>query len=262
MNGKTRKALVATAIGFLIGVALAVKLREWNAWAPWISPFAGGLVGYLSYEFRKVVEAAGKAWAEISGWRITKNQLLGFLRITGIALISPVIFLVIATSLVTPIAVIFLHTLGEPVKATEFFHPFALVLYSLIGALILCISAAVTDGRGVKAAERYDTYLWYALARFNPIAVWLYWPARLAIWGIPRIPSGAKKVGIFFATFFKLIHSQRRLIIFTWVFLGVLAFLLNIPFWPCFIGTLVGCAASIELIGKRWLGTLPALNGA
>ncbi|MDO8574383.1 MAG: hypothetical protein Q7R86_02045 [bacterium] len=261
MNGRTSKALMATAIGFLIGVALAVKLREWNAWAPWISPFAGGLVGYLSYEFRKVVEAAGKAWAEISGWRITKNQLLGFLRITGIALISPVIFLVIAASLVTPIVVI-IHTLGGLVTATDSFHPFALVLYPLIGGGVFCISAAVADERGVKAVERYDTYLWYVLARINPIAIWLYWPARLAIWGIPRIPGGAKKVGIFFATFFKLIHSQRRLIIFTWVFLGVSAFLLNIPFWPCFIGTLVGCAASIELIGKRWLGTLPALNGA
>ncbi|MEK7138441.1 MAG: hypothetical protein AAB787_02950 [Patescibacteria group bacterium] len=85
---------------------------------------------------------------------------------------------------------------------------------------------------------------------------------QLATWIIPKIPTAAKNVGLFFKTFFRLIHSQRRLIIFTWVFLGVSSFILSNSFWPCFISGLAGCALSIELIGKRWLKTLPALNGA
>lgn len=265
MNGKTTTLVAAIAIGFLTGVALAAGLGGWLAWI--LGPISGGLVGYFSYNFKAVLRAIPRAWAEISKWRITEKQALVVLRATGrglgAVLLSFITFLVVGTSVMAPLVAAVSYVSGQPLEAdpVNLFLLFILTIVMVGGIFTVC-SGAIADAKGVKAAARYGEYLWYALVRFNPVAAWIYWPIRGIIWAIPRIPKAVVVLGRFFSRLFRLIHSERRLIAGVWAFLGVLSWLLSVPFWICFAGSVLGGVISVELIGKRLLKTLPAYNGA
>lgn len=56
---RTLKIFIACALGALIGSLVALQLNHY-LW--WIGLFAGGLTGYLSYQFHEVVSAVRIAW--------------------------------------------------------------------------------------------------------------------------------------------------------------------------------------------------------
>jgi hypothetical protein len=65
------KVFFSTALGSLIGTIVSLELPDLF----WILGLAiGGLVGYLSYEFKTVLEAIPKAWKAVVGWRIDKTK--------------------------------------------------------------------------------------------------------------------------------------------------------------------------------------------
>lgn len=53
------KVFIASALGAFIGSLVALQL---NAYLWWLGLIAGGLVGYLSYEFKAVLRAIPVAW--------------------------------------------------------------------------------------------------------------------------------------------------------------------------------------------------------
>lgn len=63
---ETMKVFVACAIGAFIGTIVTLEVNHYF-W--WLGLLAGGFVGYISYEFKKVVMAIPTAWRKASGWQ-------------------------------------------------------------------------------------------------------------------------------------------------------------------------------------------------
>jgi hypothetical protein len=66
MKREAGKVFFASALGAGIGALVALEVV---AWLWWIGLIVGGLVGYLSYEFKTVLAALPKAYRAARGWQ-------------------------------------------------------------------------------------------------------------------------------------------------------------------------------------------------
>lgn len=252
MNGKTTKVALAIAIGSLAGVAMAMKLGGWLAWL--LGPTSGGLIAYFAYEFKTAIAAIPKAWVRATSWQLNRTAIRHGLKVIllfGLAWIMVAINVLIFIHMVAFI----LGAWRPDVSAQSIAvicSSFGFISIAMICTMMLITSEEIEEGVSSKTYFR----------TFNPIAVYIYWPIRGIVWMTPRVPKVAVILGRFLSHLFRLIHSERRLIAGTWTFLGVLSWLLSVPFWICFAGSILGGVVSVEAIGKRLLKTLPAYNGA
>ncbi|MEK7138440.1 MAG: hypothetical protein AAB787_02945 [Patescibacteria group bacterium] len=151
MNGRTSKALITTAIGLLIGIALVPKLQTIYTWLAWIAPFVGGIFGYLSYEFRTVWKAVGQAWTEVSGSKITRKGILQFLHVIGLITATPIVLMIIGFNLSL---IVFLP--NEPEKlipgSGDWFN------LALLGLGISWIVRSIAEDFKVLETTRFEGY--------------------------------------------------------------------------------------------------------
>jgi len=77
MNRESGKVFVACALGAFIGALAALEL---NSYFWWLGLIVGGLVGYLTYEFKEVIEAVRQAWKAVVSWRISFDTIKKILR--------------------------------------------------------------------------------------------------------------------------------------------------------------------------------------
>ncbi|MBU4223628.1 hypothetical protein KJ934_00095 [Patescibacteria group bacterium] len=193
---RTLKIFISCALGAGIGTLVALELNHYF-W--WLGLLAGGLVGYLSYEFKMVVSATRQSWhpdfAKIF-WR------------------TLTIASMVTSSFVFGVLVYWTITHGYPdgywakeLFVLTFFSyniPFAAALYKLISELC-------SREKEFSAADWRKT-LWFT----NPIAIIVYWPLWI-LWKAPRfiikqVFLAIQKVVVFLIAVFVLIHSDIRLL--------------------------------------------------
>lgn len=114
------KVFFATALGALVGTVISLEINNWF-W--WIGLIVGGLVGYLSHDFKKVIKAIPKAWEKTED----ENKRIIFKR--------SFFHLLAISNAVTSITlgIVVLIILGNLNIETE-------IIYDDIKLIILCIS--------------------------------------------------------------------------------------------------------------------------
>lgn len=240
---KSLKIFVACFLGAGIGTLTALQL---NGYFWWLGLLAGGLVGYLAYEFKKVLEAIPKAWRAVITWRPNwKNA--GMLLLVWI--------------LLTPWMILLFGLMGSLSEGLEGFKSMALVI-CLTTSLVTFFSTIFVFFFKKTATEEIKETL-ELLWEFNIVFVFLYylpvWLIKSAISIAPRIPGFLLKMIVVFSTsivlfvkallafvktLFIMIHSEIRLLC------GI----------DAAIGATIGYFAGNVIIGAIFGGAIGLLN--
>lgn len=256
MKREAGKVFFASALGAGIGALVALEVV---AWLWWVGLLVGGLVGYLSYEFKTVVNAIPKAWRAARGWRMPQH----YWRNVGWCFLGNMTIMIWL--------VIFF---GSPALVNDPLD--SLLVISLLTSIIVVpvvftsLLQAADDRQYLCGRESF-------LCAFPPIVIFYHLPRGLW-WIIPRIPRAvgiaALAIGramIAFCRFvprfgwqvFIRIHSEMRILCGTDAMLGAAT---GYFFGSALIGAAIGGVfgvANYALVTERWLrprGYLPVRN--
>lgn len=225
MSREAQKVFFASALGAGVGTFVSLQLGFF-----WIlGLFAGGLVGYLSYEWHMVILAVKYAYRApsripfyrynwvVAGWGFLFLQMLSFW-VTGS--LTGVFWVLDRTDF----------------DVLKFALPLYLILFSF-SLWIAIISSFDSDSEEyLERIEHAKRYCWYL---FPPVAIWLL--VQISFQIIKLVPEAAKDVVVWIGSYlwrvFLLIHSGRRLICGLDAFLGAWV---GYSFGSVLIGTLAG----------------------
>ena len=254
MKTKTStKVFFSTALGSLIGTIVALELPGLF----WIlGLIVGGLVGYLSYEFKTVLEAIPKAWKAVIAWKIDKIKLQCFL------------YLILTCSSITlytlsiPIWIIFLQQNHYSVSLLSILISGIIGIVSIIYVIKNLISKIVVFyENGVRKIREEN--LVFAIKFLNPIVL----PFAASIWFSKMIYKYRAKIGKYII---KTIVGILRFIFVTfWVktykfFRYIFIYIHNdiriICFVDAMIGTAIGYKFGNPMIGCLSGGLLGVIN--
>lgn len=240
------KIFFAAAFGALIGALTGLQIAEHSLWAAIAGFFVGGFTGYVSYEFKTVLQTIRDVWRSMphilsNGWLIFRSALKSWLMVT-LYMTAPTASLILCVFSVPLIA-----TMTEDVMIG-----FKLVAVCVGIALFICLvmGPALVKGCGSNLDG------WKKIALYtNPLAVFGYWPFvglyrgsrwlvvnRRPIWN--DLVSMTAGIFIFTKRIYIGIHSDVRLMLFI----------------DSGLGTLVGYVAGNALIGALAGGILGILN--
>lgn len=291
MHSRSFNIFLSCALGVGIGSLIALELSA-ALW--WVGLIVGGLVGYFSYEWKKVIAAVPWAWRVAvsryrtarawrpapGGWTLIKADIPIFLILLSWGILFFPLLEVAAA-----------RGPDAPTNAAKLLLV-TLLLLSLVfcGSVLLCgvtwfslnvMTAMLAPEENIQQRlaqlhkEEMPTYA--AVLRWNPVSVLVIIVATLlwavvaglvyALRGLVKVPSAMLARFRFLRTFswqiFVRIHSQERLICGVDALLGA-----GIGYFAgsAIIGALAGGALGIinyELVTRRWLiprgyVTLPA----
>lgn len=244
MEKTATKVFLACALGALIGSIVALQLNQYF-W--WLGLIIGGFIGYLSYEFKKVMRIAPKAWKMAKGTdrkeirikiiRKTGKTLARILFGYSVCLVSGFLFLMNASILMVMISPGFyfwskINKLSDPVYFQIAFIGAAVISSMFFLAAMCCEISDEND----KYQDRKFTSLVIALV-ITPILtiplLALYVTYKLAPWIIR-----------FIKYLFILIHSDIRLLCAT----------------DAAIGTAIGYFSGSAIIGAIAGGIFGVIN--
>lgn len=238
---KSLKVFTACFLGAGIGTLTALQI---NGYFWWIGLLVGMFVGYLSYEFKKVVQAVPKAWNAVKGWKPNKERWkTGWIMFWALAsFISTILLAFSFLLLVETAAWVFL--------AVGFCFLFPLWLVMIV-AIVGNMEMKRIEGEREAAKDMFKN--------LNPIKVYFYYLPKFIILGLlyffkgtiyifVRTPKFFRKTIVilwrFIKTLFIMIHSEIRLLC------GI----------DAAIGAAIGYIAGSVLIGAISGGLFGALN--
>jgi hypothetical protein len=263
MSRTTVKVFLACAIGSFIGTVVALQVNQ-NFW--WTGLLVGALVGYLAYEFKKVVAAVPVAWQEATSWWPEEEWWKVFWK-SGIQIAN--IGLIVST----PLSIVFFFSPPQPIKTTCSLQ---------IAVLVACIppAFAVSTGFLLAAALPHESLKRDLMAMEmwpNFLRVYLWIIPQLLLWTVPKYlflgiwlvlklaPAAAKALyratkalGRFFWHLLVLIHSENRLLCFVDAAIGVATGYRF--FHSAILGALIGGlwgALNFEVLSIRVLKLVP-----
>lgn len=261
MNTRIRIAM-ACFLGGAIGALIAIQLGVY-LW--WVGVLTGGLVGYLSYEFKKVAHAlcfAGKMIRTKCRYGFSIDVSMTSIRRQAFGFVQDAMFLVLVVIICSSVGTSWMFPLWFVRKPEE----------PIVPATIMFVFAAFLIGAGLISATRYhkwirseleqpkSDYVTVPLSVFlvSPVGVLFYW-LPLGIFKVLRVmPSVAKFLWKVARKAFLLIHSEIRLLCFTDALIGAIV---GYFCGSALIGGMAGAVSGLvnyELISKRWLKLVPA----
>lgn len=263
MKKEAGKVFFASALGAGIGTFVALEVASW-LW--WVGLLVGGLVGYLSYEFRAVLAALPRAYRAARGWQTPPHywRNVGWLwfGITG-GLSSATILVHLFWWRAGIVAVTDLHCTGVAVS-----------LLSAAALVVIAPALFFGDGEAPPAVTLGKTLLYWS----SPPLLFFYHLPRGLWWIIRRIPRAvavaviaigrglvalARFVPRFAWQVFIRIHSERRLICGVDAALGAgVGYFAGSAILGAAVGGLFG-VANYAVVTERWLrprGYLPVRN--
>lgn len=251
------KIFFSCALGAGIGAMVALELNQYF-W--WIGILVGGLIGYLSYEFKAVIAAIGQTWRQLIAWRPDKELLK--LRIRFCWWLSlAVIGMILIPVYLFCYSMIILFPSEEVVEIGGFIST-CLIITAFFCFLLSIAALLDLYQKDMKKCIPF-------LRRANPIFVYFYWLPKGILWCLKKTPvvvpviiRGIRKgfviIGRFIKTVFILIHSEIRLLC------GIdAAFGAGIGYFSgsVLIGMLIGGVVGVinyEVVSKRLLHLVPA----
>ena len=217
---KTLKVLLTCLISSGIGTFIALSV---NSWFWWTGALAGGVIGYLSYEFKKVIQAIPKAWRSVSSWKPDREYWIGV----------PLFFLFLSSIAFSfSVFVGFLMFLGsyDLQVLLWIFYGHDVWHFAILGFLVIALVASF-----IVVGEHNLTNREVALNAicFSPpclalelliLIVYILGVIGLGSWkNKHKIPIAIKTLGRFFRKLFLLIHSEIRLLCAVDSMFGVIA---------------------------------------
>lgn len=238
------KIFFAAAFGALIGALTALQIADHSFWAALVGFLVGGLVGYLSYEFKVIVITVKKAWRKMPYFFSGSNR--ENLKAFGLV--------VLATLCITATISLVFHTLVFITSKAEIYWVNFLIEWGITWCLLggLPIAASAINWYNLPNVK---LELKWMCRNLNPITALLFWPPALVIRGLwslimsrekifDEAVAVASQIGIFIRRIYVEIHSDVRLMLFI----------------DSGLGAVVGYATGNALIGTFVGGVLGVLN--
>jgi hypothetical protein len=246
------KVFLSVAIGAFLGTLVG---REMIPALTWVGTLVGGFVGYISYEFNKVLRAIPEAGRLATSWWPSKDWWKKCLRA---ALVSP--FFVATCTLP-----LFLFARTLQVQEGGGSWTISLLLATIVGAFMASLISISIPEKGEDAAVKLRA----VFITYNPVNLYLWIiPKGLVMtvwWLISHIPAGVKALGhlvVVVVLFFKhlaiLIHSDVRLLcgVDAAIFATLGSFFPGNIILYALAGGLFGLA-NYEVVSKKWLKLVP-----
>ena len=210
---RSLKIFLACALGAFVGSLVALQFNEY-LW--WVGLAAGGLVGYLAFEFHNIVKVVQMAWRVTFGVLGNRERrqawAVHFLCTASVAL-----------SFMTFGELLSLLTHGLNSKSQAMYLHDTLWPWWTLLLLVYCAAVGVL---GVTRGGLNSRTSMQIAIHGNPIAVYIYYPFRLlwlAVRGIPRlvrwltqipakVGSLVRRMAGFVRLVFVQVHSDIRLL--------------------------------------------------
>ena len=215
MSQKTVKVFLASGVGAFVGSLLALQLSS-HVW--WLGLCAGFLVGYLSFESRKVAAAIPTAWRAAMAWKSDLWPVRAFFR------------LVVPSASVAATITVGIFVWDEIRRGRFELWPelwLAILLvfaFAMVWALVTC-ACWVRCSQGESRRDQRLAQWEHNMLRANPFRVYLWVIPKWILYTLPMgiakaIFAGAvwlKRIGLpvtlrFCRELFYLIHSEERLL--------------------------------------------------
>ncbi len=238
------KVFLASALGGGIGALVALQV-----WQPfwWVGMLVGGLLGYLSYDFKEVIRAIPTAWRMATEGGYFRDiarfvaKFFGSLIVGGANVVVPLLLALWG---------------GFPLKTD--LHLWA-ELWVWGGGLLLLVYAMW--GRTSSRPFSEDDFVLF-IRRRNPFMVYGYYLPKGLWWLARRTPRAVVLTAVTMARFVKylfiLIHSELRLLC---AFDAALGAAIGYFLGSAAIGALAGGVIGVlnfELVSKRLLHLVPS----
>lgn len=249
------KIFFSCALGAGIGAMVALEVNQYF-W--WIGLLVGGLIGYLSYEFKTVVAAISQAWRQVIAWRPDKELLKLRVRFWWWLSLATIATCMIPTYLLCYLGIVSSH--GREAEMGGF-----ILMCLITTACFLTVFLLVARARSQKDMKKDIP----SLRRVNPIFVYFYWLPKGMFWCLKKTPvvvpiiikgiwCGLVIIGRFIKTVFILIHSEIRLLCGIDAALGAgIGYFSNSVLIGMLIGGIIG-VINYEVVSKRLLHLVPA----
>ena len=251
------KVFLACALGATVGTYVAIEVTP-VLW--WIGLVVGGLVGYLSYEFNKVVAAVPRAWSAATSWKPNWRVIFPYFKAWAVATgfcINTLLFFVffvecVAYSEAGWTGVAMLIQPGVPARIT-----IAVVAFSMALGLLLAIAVPRVVIKTLEGIYCIPVVFWMWVIPY--CAFWgTLWCVKHIPWMAERLCAGIAVLLRFGVTLFRLTHSEMRLLCFVDAAIGVA---IGHYFGSAIVGGLAGGlwgALNFEIFSIRVLKLVPA----
>ena len=248
---KSGRIFLACALGAFIGALVALQLGVYLWWTGMI---VGGFVGYLSYEFKKVLEAGTYVWRTTCAFDWNRAARATRKKIWAISLVASfwILCMILFFSLIFFLLYL-CNTLKTPVVLSEIVS----VVFVVSTFLALLSFPALTPSIWGKSDDaikegflRWKTY--------HPFKVFFYWiPLGIYKTGpfvILQVSRVVALTGRLIKNLFILIHSDERLLCGVDAAIGAaIGYFLGSAFLGAVVGGILG-VLNYELVSKRLLG--------
>lgn len=267
MNAKSLQVALATALGAFVGSLIALELGGW-LW--WFGALAGGLVGYLTYEFKAVLKAVPKAWrtawATIT-WRPSKKMRKFVGHVVLPVVIGSVYLWVDFLPVFVGLNLAILLGSQVPVGIGFVFWMIAVNAFVFVSIVALCtylVTSPVFDVDGQLsplALRRHLREVREMRRDANPVRIYGYVFPRMLAGGVYvlAICSGLILLAsfLFAKTLFLTIHSEIRLLCGVDAAIGAtIGYFSGNAIVGLLIGVVVG-VLNFEIVSKRMLHCVP-----
>lgn len=200
-KGKAVKIFMAIACGVGLGLVLGQELAEWWQPAVWLGPIAAGVFAWLAVDFKAALVAIPTAWRAV---KPRKETLVFF----GLYLL---VYLLVMLWCLLPLAVcsVVISLDGALVSLASFGA-------TMLGTVIagLCSSSNGSDIDTLEqGSRRMKKAAWIM---FPPVTVFYYLPRGLWRLVTNLVPRMVRFCGRFFAAWWRLTHSDARLLCFVY----------------------------------------------
>lgn len=189
------KVFLACMLGALIGGLVALELSP-SWW--WLGAGLGFLVGYLSYEFEKIIAAVQTAFWKVYGWRPDFSEAASIASSFVDAFFCAFTFFF--TVFVGNISLFCLLVFPSEVSAV-------LILSSILGFVASLFCGLLAEGE-----EESQKYFWEVILLANVVRVYCYWLPLGILWVLGKTPAFLKDSFEVAKKTFILVHSDMRLL--------------------------------------------------
>lgn len=205
---KSLKIFFACMLGAGLGALIAFEIHQYF-W--WLGILAGGLAGYLSYEFKKVLNAILCVWNSVVNWKPKIDWKLFFLRLKEFSCFFGAFFCAVfsfVSGICIAILIFACLISGIGVIQVSLMQSLSLgcLVVSLYSSFVLSFILLIHKDLPIT-----ETSL-KIFQKINPITIWFYYPFYYFCCFIENLPNILNKFYRFITKVFILIHSEVRLL--------------------------------------------------
>ena len=191
-KGRALKVFLAIACGVGLGIVLGRELSEWWSPATWLWPIAAGVFAWLAVDFKAALAAIPKAWRSV---KPSKETLAFF----GWYML---VFLLVVFWCFLPLAIV-ISPSGGLVASVSY-------LAAMLGSIIA--SSCCWGAESKKLSDRNRRLKRTAWIMFPPVTIFYYLPRGLWWLVTDAVPGVARFCGRFFLAWWRLTHSDLRVL--------------------------------------------------